>query len=530
MQRRDFLIRAGAISAAVATASSAVFADGGDESTRLKLGVTSAPNSLDPHFYQSPVNNQALRQLFDPLVIEDVTGRSTPGLATRWQPISDKVWEFTLRPGVTFHDGTPFDARDVAFSIQRIPKVPNSPGSFLPFVRNITHVEIVDATTVRISTATPYPFLARDLASVFILSHKIHADATTADFTTGRAAIGTGAFKYAGFAVDDHLDLTRNPNYWGGASPWTSVHIRYVPDAGARSAGLLSGEFDLIDGVPPQNVARFAGDARLGVFGVASATTVYLFPDTVRDQAPYITDHQNRPLDRNPFKDARVRRALSLSINRELLVDRLLDKQGLAADQFAPPPATDRLSGTSLPYDPAQAKKLLAEAGYPDGFRLTIHGPTGFFTADAAVLQAVGQSFSRIGITTEVTTLPSSNFFGRATQREFALFMGSYASTNTTDILRQVVVTKNDITGTGPFNRQRYSNPKVDAPEIDALQTLDDGRRRDLTQQAARALEEDAGILSVFYPRYNWAGKKEKVRFVPGNAFGHTSATFVQKA
>lgn len=530
MQRRDFLIKAGAISAAVAAASPSVWADGTDESAHLKLGVTSAPNSLDPHFYQSPVNNQALRQLFDPLVIEDVAGRSTPGLATQWRPISDKVWEFTLRTGVRFHDGTPFDARDVAFSIQRIPKVPNSPGSFLPFVRNITDVRIVDPSTVQIATAMPYPFLARDLASVFILSHKLHANATTADFTAGRAAVGTGAFKYAGFVIDDHLDLTRNADYWGGASPWETVHIRYVPDAGARSAGLLSGEFDLIDGVPPQNVAQFGTQSRLAVFGVASATTVYLFPDTVRDQAPYITDNQNKPLEHNPLKDVRVRRALSLSINRTLLVDRLLEKQGVPADQFAPPPATDRLSGTSLPYDPEQAKKLLAEAGYPNGFRLTIHGPTGFFTADAAVLQAVGQSFLRIGITTEVVTLPSSNFFGRATQREFALFMGSYASTNTTDILRQVVVSKNDSTGTGPFNRQRYSNLKVDGPEIEALKTLDDTQRRNLTQQAARALEEDVGILSVFYPRYNWAGKKQKVRFVPGNAFGHTSANFVQKA
>lgn len=501
----------------------------GQDGRNLRIGAIAAPNSLDPHFYQSPVNNQTLRQIFDSLVNEDVSGKLYSVLAESWRPLDESTWEFRLRPGVKFHDGTPLEGADIAFTIERIPLVKDSPGSFLPFVKNVASVEPVDAVTVRIRSKVPNPFLDRDFSSVWVLSRKLHNGAETADFTSGKLAIGTGAFRYRAFEVGQQLDLVRNDDFWGRKSGWSTVRTRFIPDAGARIAGLLAGDLDLIDGVPVQDVARLEGEANVEVFGVASATSVYLFPDASRDVSPFVTDKDGRPLDRNPLKDVRVRRALSLGIDRKGIVDRLLSGQGVPADQFAAPPAADRLEGLPAPaVDIGEAKRLLTDAGYPDGFGLTIHGPSGFFTSDVGVLQAIAQGFNRIGVVTKVETLPAATFFSRATNREFSVFLTTYAATNSADLLRQVVLTKNPETGTGPFNRQGYSNPAVDGPGLEALRTFDPEKRRALTHQALQALQDDVGVIAVYYPRFNWAGRRGYVRFVPGNAFGHTNAVFTE--
>ncbi|MGR0187002.1 ABC transporter substrate-binding protein [Azospirillum aestuarii] len=533
MDRRTFLGAMAGLVPAAAFTRTAAFAQSNPAASSgsrpLSIGAISAPNSLDPHFYQSPTNNQTLRQIFDPLVTEDATGTLRPLLAESWRALDETTWEFRLRPGIRFHDGTPLTPDDIAFTIERVPNVPNSPGSFVPYVRNVAAVEVVDDRTFRIRSKTPNPFLDRDFTNLYILSRKIHAGAETADFTSGKLAVGTGAFRYAGFTVGQQIELEPNPAYWGRTPGWSRIRTRFIPDAGARVAGLLSGDLDLIDGVPVQDVAHLTADKKVEIFSVASATSAYLFPDTSRDQAPFVTDRAGRPLDRNPLKDVRVRQALSLAIDRKGIVERLLLGQGTPADQFAPPPAPDRLPNRApIVVDVARAKKLLAEAGYPDGFGLTIHGPSGFFTGDVAVLQAIAQGFSRIGVETKVETLPIATFFSRATNREFALFLTTYATTNSAELLRQVVLTKNQDTGAGPFNRQRYSNPKLDAPLLAALGDFDAERRVARIRDALAALEEDVGVIPVFYPRFNWAGRKGYVRFVPGNAFGHTNAVFAE--
>jgi peptide/nickel transport system substrate-binding protein len=264
--------------------------------------------------------------------------------------------------------------------------------------------------------------------------------------------------------------------------------MRFVSNPGARAAALLAGDVDLIDGVATQDVARLSADPRLAVFGVESNGTAYLFPDAARERAPFVSDRQGRPLDRNPLRDRRVRQALSLAINREGIVERLLAGQGRPAEQFAPPAVVGRAPGMPpLPLDPARARRLLAEAGYPEGFRLTIHGPNGWFPGDAEVLQAIAQGFTRIGVETAVETLPTATFFTRATNRDFALFMTTYASNVAALTLQQVVATRNPAAAMGPFNRQHYSNPAVDGPLTEALRTMDKERRDALTAEAMRA-------------------------------------------
>ncbi|HEY8610921.1 MAG TPA: ABC transporter substrate-binding protein [Roseomonas sp.] len=453
-----------------------------------------------------------------------------PLLAESWRAIDDLTWEFRLREGVKFHDGTPLKPEDVAFSFSRLPLVPNSPGSFASTVRTVKSVDIVDGRTLRITTTEPTPFLDAELTAVMILSRQLHGSSTTADFNNGRAMIGTGAYRHVSYVQGDRLEVERNPSFWGAKAPWDRVQIRFVSSPGSRVAALLSGDVDLIDGVPTQDVTRLNADPRVEIFGTESNGTAYLFPDSVRDQVPFITDRDGKPLARNPLRDLRVRRALSMSMNREGIVDRLLAGQGRPAEQFAPPIAIGRIPDRApIPYDVAGARALLAQAGYPNGFRMTIHGPNGWFPGDAEVLQGIAQGFTRIGVETRVEVLPTATFFSRATNRDFAMFMTTYASNLAAITLQQVVATRNPEARMGPFNRQHYSNPEMDRVLEQAMQTMDETKRNELTAEAMRIAMDDVAVIPIFYPKVLWAGLRGRVRYDPSPAW-YTNAIFATPA
>ncbi|MBR0651886.1 ABC transporter substrate-binding protein [Roseomonas terrae] len=480
----------------------------------LTIAAQSVPTAMDPHFHRANSNNALLRQVFDPMVDFDSQGQIVARLAESWRIVDDRTWEFRLREGVRFHDGTPLRADDVAFSFERLPLVPNSPGSFASAVRTVSGVTIVDDRTLRITTSEPSPFLDAELTAVMILSRRLHENASTADFNTGRAMIGTGAYRHVAYVNGERMEVERNPTFWGGTPPWARVQIRFVTSAGGRVAALLSGDVDLIDGVPTQDIARLSADRRVEIFSTDANGTAYLFPDTVRDRAPQITDNQGRPLDRNPLRDERVRQALSLAINRPAIVERLLAGEGTPAEQFAPPIAVGRIPNRPpIPNDIARARALLAEAGYPQGFRMTIHGPNGWFPGDAEVLQAVAQGFTRVGVTTTVEVLPTATFFSRATNRDFAMFMTTYASNLAAITLQQVVATRNSETRMGPFNRQHYSNPAMDRVLEEALRTMDRTRRDALTAEAMSIAMDDGAVIPIFYLKATWAGVRGRVRY-----------------
>jgi len=495
----------------------------------VTIAAITPPSQLDPHFHSSGQNNQALEQIFDPLLIASPEGRIVGRLASEWRVIDDLTWEFTLRPNIRFHDGTPFTPDDLAFTYARVPNVPNSPGGFAPYIRGIVAIDVVNPTTIRIRTSEPNPFLAHDVARIMVLSRRIHDGAPTADYTSGRVAIGTGAYRFSSYTRDQRLELVRNEDFWGPKEPWDRVTTRYIANPAARVAALLTREVDVIDGVPVQDVARLQTNPAIALFGVSSQATAYLFPDAARERAPFITDREGRPLDRNPLRDVRVRRALAMSINRQGIVDRLLSGQGEPAEQLSAPSVEDRsLNVRPIPLDLERARQLLAEAGYPNGFTMAIHGPRGFFAGDDDTMQAVAQGFARIGVETRVEINIPSVHFSRASNRDFAMFLSTYAAPVAANALRLVVQTR-DQAGAGSFNRQHYSNPVVDRLTSEALRTMDTPRRNALVGQAVDALMEDMGVIPLFYVRYNWAGLKDRVVVIP-SAIGRTQATLVRPA
>ena len=492
----------------------------------LTIGAQTPPSALDPHFHNTTNNNMVLRQVFEALFEVNTQGQREPRLATALRVIDDLTWEVTLREGVTFHDGTPFVAEDVAYTFARVPTVQNSPALFTAAVRTISAVEVIDPRTIRIRTRDPNPLLPWDLAGPVILSRRIHGPGhpATSEFNTGRLAIGTGPYRHAAYAHNERLEVVRNPTYWGPAEPWERVVFRYIPQGGSRVAALLANEVDMIDYVPAPDVARLQSDRRFALFIGDSVTYVYMAPDSMRETSPFVTDRQGRPMARNPLADRRVRQALSLAINREGIAERLYQGQAVAADQFASRIAEHRIEGLPpLPYDPARARALLAEAGYPDGFRLTIHGPNGFFPLDDNLLQAIAQGFTRIGVETQVQALPPANLFTRATNREFSVFMTYFSAFLSISPLRQSVMTRDPDRGWGPFNRTRYSNPAFDGLVEQALTSMDNERRQILTQQAMRMVLEEMPVLPIIHLRNAWAGRRDRVVYDP-NPYNHTSA------
>lgn len=487
----------------------------------LTLATATAPTVLDPHFHNSAANNQATQHLFDALTHEDTEGAIRPGLASSWRVIDDTTWEFTLRPGVTFHDGTPFRAGDVAFSMARIPQVPNSPGPFTSYVRSVTAVDVVNDTTIRVRTSYPNPFLDRELSLIMLLSERLHADMRTPDFAS--RAVGTGPYRLVSFAPGERMVMERNPAWFREVQPWERAELRFVTNAGARMATLMAGEVDGIDAVPPSDVQRLAADPRLSVATIPSYAIVYLFPDSMRETAPFVTGRDGAPIA-NPFRDPRVRRVLSLAVNRAALAERLLAGGAVPVEQLASATMVERPQNmASLAYDTDAARRLLAEAGYPYGFRVTLHGPSGYYAGDEASLQAVAQFLTRAGIATSVEVIPAAPFFTRAARQEFGLFMMYYSNPLTPNALRQLVSTG------APFNRQKYSDPVLDQHIARAMTTMDAGGRQQATDAAMARLIDQMGVVPLVALRHAWAMRRDRAVYEL-SPLGRTQAMLARPA
>jgi len=497
----------GAVSAlALATHTPGVGALAAD----VKMGIRTDASSIDPHYHVYSPNTAVWRHIFDALIWTDPDTKQRPNLAVSYKSVADGVWEFKLRPNVTFHDGTPFTAEDVAFSIARAPNVPNSPSSHAQYTKLIARTEIVDPLTIRIHTKGPAPTLPVDLASIAIVSKKAAEGKATSDFNSGVAAIGTGPYKFVEWVAGSQVVLAKNPNYWRGAEPWDRVIRKPIANDGARVAALLSGDVDIIEGVPGVDRARIASTANLALHECDSLRIVYLHMDSNRDSSPEITDAAGNKIDRNPLKDARVRHAMSLAINRTALTERLLSGQAKPAGQYMAP----GLPGSSpnlppLPYDPVKAQALLKEAGWPNGFGMVLNGSHDRFASDAQVTQAVGQMLARIGIKAEVRTHPAAILFSRGSKLEFsAILSGWIGSGDASSPLVALMATFDPKAGMGPSNRGRWSNAAFDDALGQALRTLDFDQRSALYAKAAEVAVGDMGVIPVYFTINTWASRK----------------------
>jgi peptide/nickel transport system substrate-binding protein len=476
----------------------------------LSVGLGLNVTSIDPHFHNTTPNLNVAAQIFDRLVHTDARQKPVPGLALSWRALDATTWEFTLRQGVRFSDGSPFEAEDVLASLRRAPAVPNSPSSFGIYTRAIASAEARGPHTVVIRTREPYPLLPYDLSAVNIVA-RAHEQASTADFNSGRAAIGTGPYRVVSWTPGDRLVVERNPLWWGVENPWARVTFRILVNDSARVAALLAGDVQIVEAVPPNDIARFERDAGFRV--ARSITTRYFFlhPDQAREVSPFVTDREGRPLTRNPLQDRRVRRAIAHAINREAIAERMFMNQAVPAGGVVPDAFFGGDPDLKPPaYDPDLARRLLAEAGYPQGFGITLHGPNDRYVNDDQTVQAIAQMLTRVGIQTRVETMPWATFAGRSNRPDFSLiYIGWLSATGeASSTLRSLLATFNRDTGMGSSNRGRYSNPAFDAALAGALAEMDDTAREAKLRAATRLAMEDQGIVPLLYQYSVWAARR----------------------
>jgi len=483
----------------------------GAQAQTLRVAVGAQVTSIDPHYHNISPNTAFASMVFSALTATQGNSKLAPDLAESWKTVADDVWEFKLRPGVTFHNGTPFTADDFVFTYGRIPMVVNSPGSFATYTQAIRAIEVVDPMTLRISTKGPYPTLAIDLSQVFILSRAIHTGATTDRFNNGEMAIGTGPFRVAAARHGERVDMLRNDTYWGPKPAWERVDYRMVTSGPARLSALLAGDVDFIDQVPTTDIEQLRKNKDIKLSESGSLRFIYVaFDHSREDKPPFVTTIDGKPLEKNPLKDVRVRRALSLAIDRQAIVDRVMEGVALPINQFMPPGTfghAPELEGQPRA-DVAQARKLLAEAGFPNGFAITLHGPNDRYPNDAKISQAIGQMWSRVGVRTQVEVSPYASFVLKASRQEYSAFLVSWGSSSGEPSagLRSVLATFDAAKGMGSVNRFRYSNPKFDEGLVAAMRELDEGKRDAMLQAVTRlAIGEDVAIAPTHVQKNVWA-------------------------
>lgn len=471
--------------------------------------ATSAPvTAADPHYQNASPNNSALRNIFQALVQITPEGKIEPELAESWKIVDDTTWEFKLRP-VKFTDGSPLTVEDVIYSIERPATIANSPSSFKVYTGQIAGMEAAAPDVLRIKTKNPYPLLLLDLNNIMIIK-KSDQPLSTQDFNSGRHDVGTGPYEFVSFTPDDRLVLKKNDAYWGDAPKWDNVTIRFIPNDGARTTALLSGALDAIENVPTANLDSIKNNKDLVFASGKSTRVVFLFLDGGRENPPGISAKDGSKLDKNPLSDVRVRQAINLAIDRDAIRDRIM--QGLAyptnnivfdgGEGFLP-------DLENIKADPAKAKELLAEAGYPDGFTLTLASPNDRMINDEKVIQAIAQMLTRIGIDAKVDAMPFTVVNTRGAKGEFAAVMMSWGTTLEASIpIRTLVACTNAEKGWGPVNWSNYCNPKLDEVLGKAMSTVDTPERIKLLDEAVTIVHDDQAIVPLYFQGATWAARK----------------------
>lgn len=489
----------------------------------LRVGTQFKLMTLDPHFADLNENTSLLSHIYERLVYQDERLDPKPGLAISWKKLSATRWEFKLREGVRFHDGSPFTAEDVIYSIERVRDFLKPPsGGFQSYTQAIKSVTAPDPLTVVIETKSDVPTLPLSLSSIFIMPGKANGFVTTDALNSGSQAIGTGPYKFQGWQSGEVLKLARNVDYWGGTPAWSEVIFRVIESPAARVAALTTGDVDVADYIPARDVAGLEKDG-VKIESTSAARSNFLQFDVSRDEAPGVTDKSGNPIP-NPFRDKRVRQALTMATDRAFLADRILLGYGTAAAQLFP----TGLSGTSAKLkveapNYEAAKALLTEAGYPDGFNVVLAGPTGRYPGDGESLQSIAQNWARIGVTVQPVVAPFSVFATQRSDGAYPVWYGGCSGEAVTLCLDIVLASQDTELGTGSLNYGKYHNKTFDDMLAKAKALEDGPKRNEALAQATEFVMADYPIIPLYH-FHLIVGHREKVGSYTVHPRGWTTA------
>jgi peptide/nickel transport system substrate-binding protein len=507
------LFRASIAAALLSTCASLALAQ------TLTIGVRGGPDSIDPHFTATGTHAEALKHLYDTLTWSGDGLEIEPRLAASWKAVDPTTWEFKLRNGVKFHDGSDLTSEDVKFSIARM-QTPMGPNPTTIYVRRVKEVQTPDPLTVRVITDGPAPNLPNDFIRLFVVSHKAAAGLTKENaneaFNSGKAAVGTGPYKFVSWTPKGDFVADRFDGYWGGKEPWARIVRKEIPNDAARVAQLKAGQLDLITRVPASDVATLARDPKISV---SKIDTVYVFnlEMDMRDKPPttQVSAKDGSALPKNPYQDVRVREAIDMAIDRKALAEIAMEGLGKPVNQMVTPSIFG--FNKALPerkYDVAAAKKLMADAGYPNGFKISFAFTQDRLPGDRQVGTTIAQMLAAIGIEVQANAQPAAVFFPARTRGELSMSMSGWGTlTGEAHYTLSSLAHSNDKEKRfGAFNVLGYKNPEMDKLIQDAAIEMDEGKRRGLLEKANELVLKDRQRLPIVAVGSAWAMQKGKVK------------------
>ena len=484
----------------------------------LRVATAFDPQTMDPHSLALQYHTRVAFQIYESLVGRDQNYHLVPVLATSWEQTDPLTWRFKLRPDVHFHDGSVFSAEDAVFSFERA-LAPPSQRQFV--LKGVKRVRTVDPLTIAFELAAPDASLPQKLVLVAMMNKRwslAHHVERAQDFNARqetfavRNANGTGAYQLERYEPDIRTTLKAFPQWWNRKSAdkgnVDAASFLTIRSDATRLAALHSGEVDVVLDPPYQDVEQLRHDPAVAVTQVGDIATDYLAFDQASAALPGVAPGPDgKP--RNPFKDLRVRRAVYQAINIDLVIQKVLKGLATATGDLLAPEfgAPAEAAGPRLRYDPVHARELLREAGYPDGFDLTMDCVNVAFREH--VCQAIAAMLTQVGIRTTLHTSPGTQFFPMITQGKVSL--AEFGFTGTSEDAWQSLnglLHTWDANGGGTFNAGRYSNPRLDAL-IDAVRTeLDAGNRRTLVTGALKLAGDDIAYVPLYRRTLSWAMQK----------------------
>jgi len=500
----------------------------------LRVSNQGDVQSMDPHSLNESLQLSFTGNVYDSLITRDKKMNLEPSLATKWTQTSPTVWRFDLRQGVKFHDGTPFTADDVIFTFKRAA----STGSDMKGYTNpIKEVRKAGEFAVDIETNTPFPILPDTLTVLAVMSKKWCEDNKAEQAVDRRKGIentasfkanGTGPFRLKERQPSVRTVIVKNFTWWGKAEGnLDEVVFTPIGNDATRVAALLSGETDLMEPVPLQDVERL----KSGGFTVLQGPelrTIFLGMDQKRDELLY-----SNIKGKNPFKDVRVRRAVYLAIDEETIKARVM--RGAALPTALMVGAAVRGFQADMnkrpAYDAEAAKKLLAEAGYPNGFEVAMNCPNDRYVNDLAICQAVAANLARVGIKINLAAETKVTYFPKILRRDTSFYLLGWtpSTVDSHDTLSAIMATPTD-KGQGQFNLGAYSNPKVDELTSKIQSETDQAKRNEYIREAFKIHQDDVGHIPLHQQALAW-GSSSKVSLVqlPNNYMGFKWITLKAK-
>ena len=474
----------------------------------LRVADLGDVQSMDPHSLNESLQLSFTGNVYEPLIERGKDMSLTPALATKWTQQSPTVWRFELRQGVKFHDGTPFTADDVIFTFKR---AAGDGSDMKGYTNPIKEVRKVGEYAVEIETTAPYPILPDTLTTLAMMSKKWCEENKAEHPVDRRKGIentasfksnGTGPFRLKERQPSVRTVLVKNFSWWGKSeSNLDEVVFTPIGNDATRVAALLSGETDLMEPVPLQDVERIKS-AGLNVLQGPELRTIFLGMDQKRDELLF-----SSVKGKNPFKDVRVRRAFYLGIDEETIKARVMRGAALPTGLMVGAAVRGFQSDMNkrLPYDTEGAKKLLADAGYPNGFEVGMNCPNDRYVNDAAICQAVAANLARIGVKVNLQTETKVSYFPKILRRDTSFYLLGWtpSTTDAHDALYNLMASPTD-KGQGQYNLGTYSNAKVDELTLKVQTETDKTKRGEMIREAFKIHQDDFGHIPLHQQALAW--------------------------